>query len=287
MTIELRGTGYFGKVPIAGDFQRQLTPDGPDGKALDWFNDGWTRHALAGRRPDLTAPVNFCWQRPGSDRAVVGVMVGSRDRAGRRFPLMVFGAAGGVERTAELLGSAHDFFDRAASVAEAGRAGVDLAALRAHTDSLRTTFDTEGPARQAEWEANTTAAAWANSTAGDAAARLRCLLFAFSSGGRPNFVLRGRWHGDLRHLAAGVTLLQRLGQGPPAMLFWTQQDGVVSWRAAWEYAVPSLFEALMWHDVQAATAFDTEPGAVVVPAAFAGPPTPAETTRLSELLQTR
>lgn len=287
MTIELRGTGYFGKVPIAGDFQRMLTTDGPDGKTLDWLNDGWTRHALAGRRPDLTMPVGFCWQRPGSDTAFLGVMVASRDRAGRRFPLLVFGAASGVERTADLLASAPDFLERAVSVADAGRAGVDLQALRAHTESLRTTFDAEGPRHQAEWQANTTAMAWAEGAAGGVQERLRCLQFAFSSGGRPNFVLRGRWQGDLRHFAAGASILQRLGQQAPAMLFWTTHEGVISWRAAWEYAVPSLFEALMWHDVKAATAFDTEPGAVAVPAAFVGQGLPTSETRLSDLLQTR
>jgi len=286
MTLELRGMGYFGKVPLAGDFQRHLTADGPDGKTLDWFNDGWTRHALAGRRPDLTAPVNFCWQRPGTTTALAGVMVASRDRAGRRFPLLVFGAVSGVTRTADLLAASHDFFERAASVAESGRAGMELTALRGHVDSLRTTIDPAGPARQAQWEGATTFAEWANGTAAAAAERLRCLRFAFSSGGRPNFVVRGRWHGDLRHLAAGTALLQQLAQEPPAMLFWTRGDDGVLWRAAWEYAVSTLFEPLMWHDVQAATAFDTDPGAVAVPAEFQGA-APAAEASLARVLETR
>jgi type VI secretion system ImpM family protein len=287
VTIELRGTGYFGKVPTAGDFQRQLTTDGPDPKTLDWFHDGWARHALAGRRPDLSAPSYFCWQRPGSDTALIGVMIGSRDRAGRRFPLLVFGAASGVERTADLLSSSRDFLQRAESVAATGRAGVDLTALRGHVDALRTGLDGEGRARQSEWETATTAAAWVDGSPRDAAERLRCLRFALSSGGRPNFVLRGRWHGDLRHFAAGVAMLQQLAQSPPAMLFWNPVDGAIAWRAAWEYAAPGLFEALVWHDVQAATAFDTDPGAVAVPATFVGPPPPAAETSLSRLLEAR
>ena len=285
--IELRSTGYFGKVPIAGDFQRQLTAEGPEAKTLNWFNDGWTRHALAGRRPDLTTPVRFCWQVPGSDTALIGVMVGSRDRAGRRFPLMVFGAATGVVRTAELLSGAHDFFTRAESVAETGRAGVDLSALRGHVDALRTAFDPEGPARQAEWQSTTTLAAWANGSPEDAAARLRSLRFAFSGGGRPNFVLRGRWHGDLRHFAAGTALLQQLAQQPPAMVFWSCAEDGVRWRAAWEYAAAALFEALMWHDVDAATAFDTDPGAVAIPAEFQGVPAEAAETSLARVLDAR
>jgi hypothetical protein len=39
---------------------------------------------------------------------------------------------------------------------------------------------------------------------------------------------------------------------------------------AFEYASLSLFEALLWHDVSSNAAFDTAPGAVAVPAAFAG-----------------
>lgn len=281
MTIVLRGVGFFGKVPSAGDFQRQVTADGPDGRTLDWFNDGWTKHALAGRRPDLGSPVAFCWQRPGSDVALVGLMVASRDRAGRRFPLLVFGAVSGADRTADVLASAHEFYERAETVADAGRAGVEVAALRAHIESLRTTVDPDGMAGQTAWQNETRATEWAGDA--DVAERVRSLRFAFSGGGRPNFVLRGRWQGDLRHFAAGVDLLQRLSRAAPAMLFWTQADGVVSWRAAWEYAVPSLFEPLMWHDVQAATAFDTDPGAVAVPAAFVVPAL-APDARLSDLL---
>lgn len=287
MTLELRAAGFFGKVPTAGDFQRHLTPDGPDGKTLDWFNDGWTRHALAGRRPDLTTPVHFCWQRPGTTTALVGVMVASRDRAGRRFPLLVFAAVGGVTRTGELIASAHDFFERAVAVAESGRAGMEPTALRGHVDTLRTAFDPTGASRQAQWQDATTFAEWANGAADAAAERLRCLRFAFSSGGRPNFVVRGRWHGDLRHLAAGTALLQHIAQEPPAMLFWTRNDEGVQWRAAWEYAASTLFEPLMWHDVQAATAFDTDPGAVVVPADFRAGPAPAADASLARVLETR
>jgi len=283
VTIELRGTGYFGKVPTAGDFQRQATADGPDSKTFDWFNDGWTRHALAGRRPDLGEPVSFCWQRPGADRTFVGVMVASRDRAGRRFPLLVFASIAGTARFADAVACSHEFFERATSVAESGRAGVDVPALRAHVDALRTAFDADGVRRQAEWQASVTADAWAN---GDAAARLRSVQYAFSGGGRPNFVLRGRWQGDLRHLAAVTSLLEATSGSPPAMLFWSRRDGEIAWRAAWDYAVPSLFEALLWHDVQSATAFDTDPGAVAVPATFAGRPASPD-ARLSDLLSPR
>jgi type VI secretion system ImpM family protein len=285
VTLQLRGTGYFGKLPVAGDFQRLLTADGPDARTLDWLHDGWARHALAGRRPDLVGTVGFCWLRPGSDVALLGVMTASRDRTGRRFPLLVFGSVGGVDDVAELIAASHDFLAGAEAVAESGRAGVDLLALRGHVESLRTRLDPEGPARQAEWNAATTVAAWAGG-AEALQSRLRALEFAFSSGGRPNFVLRGRWQGDLRHFTAGLRVLQRLGQQPPAMLFWSQDQGAVSWRVAFEHAVPSQFESLLWHEVDSQTVFDTEPGAVPVPTEFAARPVPREGQDLASYLQT-
>lgn len=284
MTLQLRGTGYFGKVPVAGDFQRLLTADGPDARTLDWFHDGWARYALAGKRPDLVGSTGFCWQRPGTDVALLGVMAASRDRTGRRFPLLVFGAVAGVDDTAELIASAHDFLAGAEVVVETGRAGVDPVALRGHVESLRTRLDSDGPTRQAAWNAETTAAAWAGGPDG-LVQRMRAIDYAFSSGGRPNFVLRGRWQGDLRHFTAGLGLLQRLGQQPPAMMFWSQGEGAVSWRVAFDHSVPSQFESLLWHAVDSAAVFDTEPGAVPVPAEFVGRATPGGDTSLATFLQ--
>jgi len=266
--MQLRGTGFFGKVPTAGDFQKSLLAEGPDGKTLEWFNDGWARYALAGQRPELQQPVHFVWQRPGAAAAFVGTMVASRDRSGRRFPLMVFAAVTGMASTADLLACCHGFFASAASVAGSGPAGVDVQALRGQVDSLHTAIDLDGIARQTEWQATTTAEAWAGGADGSLAARLRVLEYAFSGGGRPNFVMRGRWQGDLRNLTAGVNLLQRLGRQAPGMLFWTQDNEVVTWRVTYEYAVPSHFEALMWHDPHSGSAFDTDPGTVAIPASF-------------------
>lgn len=284
MTLQLRGTGYFGKVPVAGDFQRLLTNDGPDARTLDWFHDGWARYALAGKRPEIVGSLGFCWQRPGTDVALLGVLTASRDRTGRRFPLLVFGAVGGVTDTSELIASAHDFLAGAEAVAESGRAGVDLVALRGHVESLRTRLDLDGAARQAAWGEAVTAAEWAGGP--DALAqRMRSLEFAFSSGGRPNFVLRGRWQGDLRHFTAGLGVLQRLGQQPPAMLFWSQDEGTVSWRVAFDHAVPSQFESLLWHAVDSPAVFDTEPGAVPVPAEFVARTVPGADTSLASLVR--
>lgn len=267
MTVHLRATGCFGKIPAAGDFVRQIPADGPDARTLDWFHDGWARHALAGRQKDLTVPLYFCWQRPGHGIALVGAMQASRDRTGRRFPLAVFGAVAGAATTGDALAAAPDLLAGAVAVGETGRAGVDATALRGHVDALRSRLDEQGPERQAAWAAATTLGDWAGGAA-EAAARLRGLDFAFSGGGRPNFVLRGRWHGDLRHLAAGLVLLERLGGQAPAMVFWEQRDAAVEWRLSFDHAVQSQFESLVWHPVDSPAVYDTD--AVAVPEAFAG-----------------
>ena len=122
--MQLRGMGFFGKVPVAGDFQRHVLPEGPDARVLDWFNDGWTRHALTGRRPDLQAPMHFVWRRPDGGHVVFGVMVASRDRAGRRFPLLVFGVADPGVPVHEVVTASIELRTQAVSVAESGRAGA-------------------------------------------------------------------------------------------------------------------------------------------------------------------
>ena len=272
MTLQLRGTGYFGKLPTAGDFQKALLADGPDSKVLQWFTDGWARYALAAGRPDPQTPIHFVWQRPGAPAAFVGSMLASRDRSGRRFPLLAFGAVAGMRSTAAILGCCRGFLDRVVAVLEIGRSGVDAKALLGHVESLRTALDADAGAQQTDWEATTSPDQWAAGVEGGAAARLRAIEFAFSGGGTPNFVLRGRWQGDLRHLTAGIGLLQHLGKQAPAMLFWSELDGVVSWRLSFDYAIASQFEGLMWHDASAGSAFDTDPGVVTIPGTFVARP---------------
>lgn len=268
MTLQLRGTGFFGKLPTAGDFQKALLADGPDSKVLQWFTDGWARYALAGGRPDPQIPIHFVWQRPGTPTAFLGSMLASRDRSGRRFPLMAFGAVTGMRTTATILGCCRGFLDRAVAVLDTGRSGLDTKALLGHVESLRTALDPDGWVQQADWEATTSPDQWAAGVGGGAAARLRAIEFAFSNGGTPNFVLRGRWQGDLRHLTAGIGLLQHLGKQPPAMLFWSESDGAVSWRMSFDYAIASQFEGLMWHEASSGSAFDTDPGVVTIPDTF-------------------
>jgi type VI secretion system ImpM family protein len=285
--MDLRGTGFFGKVPAAGDFQRMLLPEGPDARLLEWWNDGWTRHALAGRRPDLQQPVHWVVQKPGTTVALLGTMVASRDRSGRRFPLLVFGAVHGATGAAGVVAGSAEFLARAEGVAATGRSGIDVPGLRAHVESLRSAYDPEGAERQRAWQATTRAAAWADGAPNGLAGRLRMLDFAFSGGGRPNFAVRGRWQGDVRHLAAGLDLLQRLAKAPPAMVFWSCTEAWVDWRVAFDYASSSQFEALVWSEAEVPTAFDTEPSTVTIPPAFVGRAAPADDASVATMLESR
>lgn len=266
--MHLRGAGYYGKLPAAGDFKKCLPMDGPDGRTLDWLNDGWARHALAGHRPDLQQPLHFVWHPPGSGVATVGVALASRDRAGRRFPLAVFGVASDLRSTGDLLAQAAVLQDRAIGVAEAGRSGLDPKVLQDHVATLLHAWDQGGAAEQERWETATTAATWAGGET-ELQARMRGLEYAFSSGGRPTFVLRGSWPGDVHHLAAGVKWLERRAGAMVGMLFWSIEEGLVRWRATFEYALGSQFEALVWASSVSGQAFDTDPGAVSIPATFA------------------
>lgn len=266
--MRLRGAGFYGKLPSAGDFKKSLPAEGPDERSLDWFNNGWARYALAGQRPDLQQPLFFAWQPPGSGVATFGAAVPSRDRSGRRFPLLVFGVATEVRSTGDLLGQASAFFARSVEVAESGRSGLDPKVLQGFTESLQHTWYQDGAADQESWEDATTAKAWAGGEAG-LLERMRALDYAFASGGRPAVVVRGGWSGDLRHLAAGVKWLERRAGAALGMLFWHHEQGSVYWRATFEYALGSQFEPLLWVGSATGQAFDTGEGGVCVPESFA------------------
>lgn len=106
--------GFFGKLPAAGDFvSRGLPP----AFTTPW--DRWlARHLVPRFGP--AAPALF-FRRAGPP-AMAGVVVPSRDRAGRAFPLTVAGAAP----------PDRDWLDALAALATAAARGdLDVAALAA------------------------------------------------------------------------------------------------------------------------------------------------------------
>lgn len=79
----------FGKLPAQGDFLR-VDASGPAAQALvTWLHEAVEPVHRAGL-PLPAEPVRFLVHAAGAGQAVVGTMVASEDRVGRRFPLCVF-----------------------------------------------------------------------------------------------------------------------------------------------------------------------------------------------------
>ncbi len=83
------GVGLFGKIPAQGDFV-SMGLASSTGRAFDrWSQMANDQVAEAGR--ELPAgPLGFCFRDETGASLLVGVMVGSRDKVGRRFPLSLF-----------------------------------------------------------------------------------------------------------------------------------------------------------------------------------------------------
>jgi type VI secretion system protein ImpM len=88
--------GFYGKLPVLGDFVRRHVVDGT---VVAW--DAWLQQALAASREQLgdgwldlylTAPMWRFFAQPGvlDEQPVAGVLFPSVDRVGRHFPFTVF-----------------------------------------------------------------------------------------------------------------------------------------------------------------------------------------------------
>lgn len=94
--------GYFGKLPVHGDFIK-LADDQPVLGMLDeWLAQVMTRLPADARwklNYDAMAPASFAFVGPGRRHALAGHLVASRDSSGRRFPFLMM-------RTVDLAGDA-------------------------------------------------------------------------------------------------------------------------------------------------------------------------------------
>jgi type VI secretion system protein ImpM len=141
--------GCYGKLPIHGDFIRHHAGD-PEIDALDqWLQAG----ILKGRQEagagfdaawDATPPARFVYRSPRTRRVLAGVMTASVDKAGRRFPFLVFARLdmkpGEVEPSlVPLLVS--DFLSRARDLAVSGWTGKDLKGVQGLIDGLGRAVD--------------------------------------------------------------------------------------------------------------------------------------------------
>ena len=83
------GIGVFGKIPSYPEFISIGSRGQTDRSFERWMemaNDQLARSAV-----ELSsAPVGFCYRDDDAASMLIGVMVGSRDKVGRRFPLAVY-----------------------------------------------------------------------------------------------------------------------------------------------------------------------------------------------------
>ena len=133
--------GAFGKLPCTGDFLRVRAGVEPAqafqqwlGKAIDWAAprglEGW---------PDRLDETPYGFVFSAGTGVLVGVLRGSRDSAGRRFPMAVFGALDAAElegRTAIIPFALAGFLDAARGLVDAGSSVDSAATLERLVDGL-------------------------------------------------------------------------------------------------------------------------------------------------------
>ena len=234
--------GCYGKLPFHGDFIRHRAAL-PEVDALDeWIQSG----ILALRQAagtgweaafDAAPPLRFLYAPKGAARVLGGVLAPSRDRAGRRFPFLVFAgplearaAAGEPTQLPALLSS---FMDRAEDLALRGWNGLDLKALPARVDALASPAPEAVAARTAcaEFASTTTAGAFWSALFGAADDPRRFLLLenlAETLAGRavPRFVLRFPPSGGETAVAFWLETARRLSRGGvelPVLAAWSSR----------------------------------------------------------------
>ncbi len=148
--------GCFGKIPLFADFVRHGPPV-PEMEPLDQ----WLQEGIFGARQNLgaqweaafeaTPPGRFLHYSRASGRVLGGVYAASRDKAGRRFPFLIYTVleARSPKADAALLPILlAGFMDRATELAAAAaEPGAELKAYLARLDGLAFEPDLEGSRR--------------------------------------------------------------------------------------------------------------------------------------------
>lgn len=85
--------GWYGKLPVTGDFLQRRLPEPIVASWSNWFQQGlthWHHHTGASTLEFLRAPVwNFVLPAtPAAQRIQMGCLLPSRDRVGRAWPLL-------------------------------------------------------------------------------------------------------------------------------------------------------------------------------------------------------
>lgn len=135
----------YGKLPIFADFIRH-NHRLPELEALDmWFQEGITVARQTGKGWDdefaQVPPAKFLFLSPATGRLTVGVWVPGVDKAGRRYPFLIFfipevSAMGREAVLAPLI--FHDFQQNAHDLAQEGWKGLDMKAFLPKVEAVPT-----------------------------------------------------------------------------------------------------------------------------------------------------
>lgn len=142
-------TGCLGKLPLHGDFIR-FNASAPEVKELDlWVQEGIVSayEELDGKWSstfDIAPVQNFVYCSPHTGKVVAGVLKPSVDKAGRRYPFMVYGLldptalANDVGYLPIALG---DFISKAEDMSEWSANAINLSSFLASFESLKFQVD--------------------------------------------------------------------------------------------------------------------------------------------------
>ncbi len=256
--------GCFGKLPLHADFIRHNAA-APELVPLDqWFQEGivGARQALGrGWEELLAVPADgrFFFRAPDSDRILAGAYALSGDKAGRRYPFLLFTLvegrplAGGLSILPALLA---EFLDRAWETATSGWNGLDLRSFLGRVEGLAASPDLEDTRRRfmAYLSGETADSLWGTAPgAMDARGRalaIQNLVDLVRPGTPIRLVLRyppapGAWEA-----AFWVELTLRLsGRGvPPTLILWnrprTEEPPALS--LVFDDLLPKYFVPLLW-----------------------------------------
>lgn len=229
--------GCYGKLPIHGDFIRHRAGD-PEIDALDqWLQAG----ILTGRQAagasfdaawDATPPLRFLFRSPQTKRILAGVLAASVDKAGRRFPFLVFGRLD--LRPGDLDASllpilASRFLQQAQTAVAGGWSGKDLKGVQSLIDGLAQPLDPAGARRAClDYVSGTSSAAFWGGIFGAADDPRRYLLVqnyadVLAPRAIPRYVLRiPRGPGGESEVSFWLELGRRLNRGPelPTLTAW-------------------------------------------------------------------
>jgi type VI secretion system ImpM family protein len=148
-------SGCLGKLPLHGDFIRYNAASAEVQELDGWIQDGIYRgyEQLDARWDgafDDAPHARFIYRSPRSARLVAGLFKPSVDKAGRRYPFLVYTLLGEKalgNEIAYLPCAMDDFLARAAELSDWSDSAISLSAFQAGFESLRFSPDMAGARR--------------------------------------------------------------------------------------------------------------------------------------------